>query len=69
MLKNDLMVKNPLRGLVNDSNALLTSGEFGAILARAGVMSFRVAWMGGVCLEAGLACAIWALIRQRERTH
>lgn len=37
MLKNDLMVKNPLRGLVNDSNALLTSGEFGAILARAGV--------------------------------
>lgn len=37
MLKNDLMVKNPLRGLVNDGNTLLTNGEFGAVLARAGV--------------------------------
>ena len=37
MLKNDLMVKNPLRGLVNGKNTLLTNGQFGAVLARAGV--------------------------------
>lgn len=37
MLKDDLMVKNPLQGLVDDGNTLLSSGEFGAILARAGV--------------------------------
>jgi len=37
MLKNDLMVKNPLRGLVSDRNMLLANGEFGAVLARAGV--------------------------------
>jgi hypothetical protein len=37
MLRNDLMVKNPLRGLVNGQNTLLTKGQLGAVLARAGV--------------------------------
>ena len=37
MLKKDLMVKNPLRRLVDENDTILSKGEFGVVLARAGV--------------------------------
>jgi len=37
MLKNDLMMRNPLRLMDQESEQILKSGEFGAVLARAGV--------------------------------
>ncbi len=37
MVKKDLMVKNPLQGLMDNQNMRLTDGEFGVVLARAGV--------------------------------
>jgi hypothetical protein len=37
MLKNDLILRNPLRLLGNGEKDLLGPGEFGAVLARAGV--------------------------------
>ncbi|RTZ98820.1 MAG: cytoplasmic protein [Deltaproteobacteria bacterium] len=37
MLKKDLMIKNPLRQLVDESEKILSDGEFGVVLARAGV--------------------------------
>lgn len=37
MLKNDLMMRNPLRLMGQESEQVLKSGEFGAVLARAGV--------------------------------
>ena len=37
MLKNDLMLRNPLRLLGQDSEAIVPEGGFGAVLARAGV--------------------------------
>lgn len=37
MLKNDLIIRNPLRILGNDSDDILTTGQAGAVLARAGV--------------------------------
>ena len=37
MLKNDLIMRNPLRVMGYDSNDILKAGEFAAVLARAGV--------------------------------
>ncbi len=37
MLKNDLMVRNPLRLLQGDRDEILAPGQFGAVLARPGV--------------------------------
>lgn len=37
MLKNDLILRNPLRLLGDESGHILEPGEFGAVLARAGV--------------------------------
>ncbi len=37
MLKNDLLLKNPIRLLEQESGQLLPAGGFGAVLARAGV--------------------------------
>jgi hypothetical protein len=37
MLKNDLIQRNPLRLLGSDSNKSLGEGEFGAVLAKAGI--------------------------------
>lgn len=37
MLKNDLIVRNPLRVLESGDKEILTPGAFGAVLARAGV--------------------------------
>ncbi len=37
MLKKDLLLKNPLRLLGHDSDDIITEGDFGVILARAGV--------------------------------
>lgn len=37
MLKNDLILKNPLMRLVQDQETVLPKGSFGAVLARAGV--------------------------------
>ncbi len=37
MLKNDLMVRNPLRLLQGDRDEILSAGQFGAVLARPGV--------------------------------
>lgn len=37
MLKKDLMMRNPLRLLGGENNEILSSGGFGAVLARAGV--------------------------------
>jgi hypothetical protein len=37
MLKKDLMIKNPLRRLVDEKEKILSDGEFGVVLARAGV--------------------------------
>ncbi len=37
MVKNDLIVRNPLRMLGNDNGNALKEGEFGAVLARSGV--------------------------------
>jgi hypothetical protein len=37
MLKNDLIVRNPLRLIGRETEEILTDGEFGAVLARAGV--------------------------------
>jgi hypothetical protein len=37
MLKNDLIVRNPLRLLGHESEAIVPEGGFGAVLARAGV--------------------------------
>lgn len=37
MLKQDLMLKNPMRLLGNTTNDILSRGDFGAVLARAGV--------------------------------
>jgi hypothetical protein len=37
MLKNDLIVRNPLRLMGHESEDILVQGEFGALLARAGV--------------------------------
>ncbi len=37
MLKNDLILRNPLRVLGSENDDILSAGEFGAVLARAGV--------------------------------
>lgn len=37
MLKKDLIIRNPLRLMGHDSDDILKSGEFGVVLARAGV--------------------------------
>ena len=37
MLKNELVLRNPLRRLGYESNDILNTGEFGAVMARAGV--------------------------------
>jgi hypothetical protein len=37
MLKNDLIMRNPLRLMGHDTDDILDRGEFGAVLARAGV--------------------------------
>jgi hypothetical protein len=37
MLKNDLILRNPLRLMGQDAEELLGTGQFGAVLARAGV--------------------------------
>lgn len=37
MLKNDLILRNPLRVMGHKTDDILSSGEFGAVLARAGV--------------------------------
>ena len=37
MLKKDLILRNPLRMMGNENDDILTAGEFGAVLARAGV--------------------------------
>jgi hypothetical protein len=37
MLKKDLMIKNPLRRLVDEKEKILSDGDFGVVLARAGV--------------------------------
>lgn len=37
MLKHDLMMRNPLRLMGQEAEEMLTAGEFGALLARAGV--------------------------------
>ena len=37
MLKKDLIIRNPLRLMGHDADDILQSGEFGAVLARAGV--------------------------------
>ena len=37
MLKNDLILRNPLRLMGHESEDILKQGEFGAVLARAGV--------------------------------
>ncbi len=37
MLKNDLILRNPLRLIAKDEDKILAEGEFGAILAKAGV--------------------------------
>ena len=37
MLKNELILKNPLRRLGYESDDILNKGEFGAVMARAGV--------------------------------
>ena len=37
MLKNELILKNPLRRMGYESDDILNSGEFGAVMARAGV--------------------------------
>jgi hypothetical protein len=37
MLKNDLIMRNPLRLMGHESEDILTPGQFGALLARAGV--------------------------------
>ena len=37
MLKNDLIMRNPLRLMGHESEDILTQGQFGALLARAGV--------------------------------
>ena len=37
MLKNELILKNPLRRMGYESDDILTGGEFGAVMARAGV--------------------------------
>jgi hypothetical protein len=37
MLKKDLLLRNPLRLIRNETGDLLSEGEFGAVLARAGV--------------------------------
>ena len=37
MLKKDLTLRNPLRLMGHDNNDILSAGEFGAVLARAGV--------------------------------
>ena len=37
MLKNDLIMRNPLRLMGHESEDILAPGEFGALLARAGV--------------------------------
>jgi flagellar biosynthesis GTPase FlhF len=37
MLKNELILKNPLRRMGYESDDILNNGEFGAVMARAGV--------------------------------
>jgi hypothetical protein len=37
MLKNDLILRNPLGVMGHENDEILTAGEFGAVLARAGV--------------------------------
>ena len=37
MLKNELILKNPLRRMGYESDDILNKGQFGAVLARAGV--------------------------------
>lgn len=37
MLKNDLILRNPLRVMGRENDDILSAGEFGAVLARAGV--------------------------------
>jgi hypothetical protein len=37
MLKNELILKNPLRRMGYESDDILTKGQFGAVMARAGV--------------------------------
>lgn len=37
MLKKDLIIRNPLRLIGDDTGHILTDGQFGAVLARAGV--------------------------------
>ena len=37
MLKKDLILRNPLRMMGNENDDILAAGEFGAVLARAGV--------------------------------
>jgi hypothetical protein len=37
MLKKDLILRNPLRVMGNENDDILSAGEFGAVLARAGV--------------------------------
>jgi hypothetical protein len=37
MLKNELILKNPLRRMGYESDDILKAGEFGAVMARAGV--------------------------------
>ena len=37
MLKKDLILRNPLRVMGNENDDILDAGEFGAVLARAGV--------------------------------
>ncbi len=37
MLKNELILKNPLRRMGYESDDILNKGQFGAVMARAGV--------------------------------
>jgi hypothetical protein len=59
MLKNDLIRRNPLRFIGGSDSDLITAGEFGAILARAGV--------GKTALLVQLAMD--AMLRERHVLH
>lgn len=59
MLKKDLILRNPLRLIGRDTENILTDGEFGAILARAGVG--KTAFLVQLALNS--------LLRQRNVLH
>ena len=48
MVKNDLILRNPMRRLEQSADSILPEGGFGAVLARAGVGKTALMVQGGV---------------------